>query len=93
MRTTRLVTAAIAVWMCATAAAAQTRAFAVVKDVDYVPQIEYPGGKDRLDVAPGARTDPHERVDADERESNRGNVDAHPAFCVARARSEVTGYD
>jgi acetyl esterase/lipase len=50
MRTTRLVTAAIAVWTCATAAAAQSHTFTVVKDIDYVPQADHPGGKDRLDV-------------------------------------------
>jgi acetyl esterase/lipase len=46
----RPVVAALAVWLWATAAAAQTTTFAVVKDIDYVPQAEHPGGKDRLDV-------------------------------------------
>lgn len=50
MRTTRVITAGIAVWMCATAATAQSHTFTVVKDIDYVPQTEHPGGKDRLDV-------------------------------------------
>ncbi len=48
--TTRCVVAALAVWLVATAAPAQSQTFTVVRDVDYVPQTEYPGGKDRLDV-------------------------------------------
>jgi acetyl esterase/lipase len=50
MLTSRVKVAAIAVWMCATAAAAQSHTFTVVKDIDYVPQTEYAGGKDRLDI-------------------------------------------
>jgi acetyl esterase/lipase len=42
--------AALAIWLSATAAAAQSQKYTVVKDIDYVPQAEHPGGKDRLDV-------------------------------------------
>lgn len=49
-RTNRVVMAALALWLSATAAAAQSHTFTVVRDIDYVPQTEYPGGKDRLDL-------------------------------------------
>ncbi|MBI2187077.1 MAG: alpha/beta hydrolase [Acidobacteria bacterium] len=49
-RTHRSAVAALAVWLCATAAAAQSHTFTVVRDIDYVPQAEYADGKDRLDI-------------------------------------------
>jgi len=48
--TNRCFVAVLAIWLCATAAAAQTSNYTVVRDIDYVPQAEYSGGKDRLDV-------------------------------------------
>jgi acetyl esterase/lipase len=51
MRKTPLgVIAGLILCLTATAAVAQSHTFTVVRDVDYVPQTEYPGGKDRLDV-------------------------------------------
>jgi len=44
------VMAVLALSFHAAAAAAQSHTFTVVKDIDYVPQSEYPDGKDRLDV-------------------------------------------
>lgn len=41
---------AVAVCVFTSAAAAQPHTVRVVRDIDYVPQAEYPGGKDRLDV-------------------------------------------
>ena len=50
MKTIRRTVAVLALWLVALPAAAQSHAFTVVRDIDYVPQTEYPGGKDRLDV-------------------------------------------
>jgi acetyl esterase/lipase len=42
--------AALAVVLLALPAAAQSHRMTVVRDIDYVPGAEYPGGKDRLDL-------------------------------------------
>ena len=42
--------AALGVVLLALPAAAQSHRITVVKDIDYVPGAEYPGGKDRLDL-------------------------------------------
>lgn len=42
--------AALAVVLLPLPAAAQSHRITVVKDIDYVPGAEYPGGKDRLDL-------------------------------------------
>ena len=45
-----LAVGALAVWLLATAAAAQPHTVTLAKDIDYVPQADYPDGKDRLDL-------------------------------------------
>jgi acetyl esterase/lipase len=51
MRKTRVgMMALVTVSLYATAAAAQSPTFTVVKDIDYVPQAEHADGKDRLDL-------------------------------------------
>jgi acetyl esterase/lipase len=40
----------LSIFACATAADAQSHKVTVVRDLDYVAQAEYPGGKDRLDL-------------------------------------------
>lgn len=59
-RSNRCVVAVLAVWLSATAAAAQSHTFTVVRDIDYVPHADYPGGKDRLDlyIPQGAKNAP-----------------------------------
>jgi len=47
---TIFVVVALAISVSAPAAAAQTQKYTVVRDIDYVPQADYAGGKDRLDV-------------------------------------------
>ena len=42
--------AALGVVLLALPAAAQSQRITVVRDIDYVPGAEYPGGKDRLDL-------------------------------------------
>jgi acetyl esterase/lipase len=41
---------ALAIVLCATAAEAQSRAVTVIRNVDYVADVDYPDGKDRLDL-------------------------------------------
>ena len=48
--TSRLVFSALGVFLCALPAAAQSHRVTVVKDLDYVPDVEYADGKDRLDL-------------------------------------------
>ena len=48
--TTRCVFAALGVFLCAIPAAAQSHTVTVVRDIDYVAGVEYPDGKDRLDL-------------------------------------------
>ena len=48
--TTRCVFAALGVLFCTIPAAAQPHPVTVVKDIDYVAGVEYPEGKDRLDL-------------------------------------------
>lgn len=48
--TSRLVFSALGVLLCALPAAAQSHRVTVVKDLDYVPDVEYADGKDRLDL-------------------------------------------
>lgn len=45
---------------CAVPAAAQSQMFTIVRDIDYVPHADYPGGKDRLDlyIPQGAKNAP-----------------------------------
>jgi acetyl esterase/lipase len=59
-RSNRCVVAVLAVWLAASAAATQSHTFTVVRDIDYVPHAEYPGGKDRLDlyIPQGAKNAP-----------------------------------
>jgi acetyl esterase/lipase len=49
-RTSRLVFLALGVFLCAVPATAQSHRVTVVKDLDYVPDVEYADGKDRLDL-------------------------------------------
>ena len=61
MRSRNLVAAgSLAVVLCVVAAGAQSDRITVVKDLDYMPGIEYPGGKDRLDlyIPPGTGSRP-----------------------------------
>ena len=48
--TNRWLSAALGVLLCAMPGAAQAPSVTVVKDLDYVATVEYPDGKDRLDV-------------------------------------------
>jgi acetyl esterase/lipase len=50
MKTKRCAGAALALWLSATPAAAQSHTFTLVRDIDYVPHTEYRDGKDRLDL-------------------------------------------
>jgi acetyl esterase/lipase len=49
-RKNRLVFGALGIFLCATAVEAQSHKVTVVRDVDYVAHVEYPDGKDRLDL-------------------------------------------
>ena len=59
--TNRCLSAALGVLLCAIPAAAQAPGITVIRDLDYVATVEYPDGKDRLDVyvPPGARKRRH----------------------------------
>ena len=48
--TNRCVFAALAVLVCTIPAAAQSHTVTLVRDIDYVAGVEYPDGKDRLDL-------------------------------------------
>lgn len=48
--TNRCVFGALGVFLCATAAAAQSHEVTIVRDLDYMANVEYPEGKDRLDL-------------------------------------------
>ena len=50
----------LAIVLCATAAEAQSRMVTVVRNVDYLPDVDYPDGKDRLDlyIPPGVTSAP-----------------------------------
>ena len=56
----RCVFVALGVFLCAVPAAGQSQKVTVVKDLDYVADVEYPDGKDRLDlyIPQGARNTP-----------------------------------
>src|ERR671924_444443 len=56
----RALFAAIALVLVAVPAAAQSHRVTVIRDLDYVANADYPGGKDRLDiyVPDGARNAP-----------------------------------
>src|SRR5687768_6771240 len=49
-RTYRLLLRALAIVLWATAAEAQSHTFTIVRDVDYVADVDFPDGKDRLDL-------------------------------------------
>ena len=48
--TTRCVVAAVGVFLCAIPAAAQSNTVTLVRDIDYIAGVDYPDGKDRLDL-------------------------------------------
>ena len=48
--TTRCVVAAVGVFLCAIPAAGQSNTVTVVKDIDYIAGVDYPDGRDRLDL-------------------------------------------
>ncbi len=48
--TNRCVFAVLGVFLCAMPAAAQSHKVASVRDLDYIGHVEYPDGKDRLDL-------------------------------------------
>ena len=48
--TTWCVVAAVGVFLCAIPAAAQSNTVTLVRDIDYIAGVDYPDGKDRLDL-------------------------------------------
>ncbi len=48
--TTRCVVAAVGVFLCAIPAAGQSNTVTLVRDIDYIAGVDYPDGRDRLDL-------------------------------------------